>query len=88
MGTSYMRSDVSASAFHISRLVVRKKLSLPPNSVVYVDAKMESPANVPFAFDSLAQKKLFMMPGMTQGDKTVQVAVLNLEDVHVECPGR
>ena len=84
---AHMRSDVSASAFHISRLVVRKKLSLPPNSVVYVDAKMESPANVPFAFepvDNLAQKKLFMMPGMTQGDKTVQVAVLNLADVHVK----
>ena len=84
---AHMRSDVSASAFHISRLVVRKKLSLPPNSVVYVDAKMESPAIVPFAFepvDNLAQKKLFMMPGMTQGDKTVQVAVLNLADVHVK----
>ena len=84
---AHMRSDVSASAFHISRLVVRKKLSLPPNSVVYVDAKMESPANVPFAFepvDNLAQKKLFMMPGMTQGDETVQVAVLNLADVHVK----
>ena len=84
---AHMRSDVSASAFHISRLVVRKKLSLPPNLVVYVDAKMESPANVPFAFepvDNLAQKKLFMMPGMTQGDKTVQVAVLNLADVHVK----
>ena len=84
---AHMRSDVSASAFHISRLVVRKKLSLPPNLVMYVDAKMESPANVPFAFepvDNLAQKKLFMVPGMTQGDKTVQVAVLNLADVHVK----
>ena len=84
---AHMRSHVSASAFHISRLVVRKKLFLPTNSVVYVDAKMESPANVPFAFepvDNLAQKKLFMMPGMTQGDKTVQVAVLNLVDVHVK----
>ena len=82
-----MRSDVSASAFHISRLVVRKKLSLRPNSVVYVDAKMESPANVPFVFesvDNLAQKKLVMMPGMTQGDKTVKVAVLNLADAHVD----
>lgn len=84
---AHMRSDALANNFHISRLVVKKKLSLPPNSVVYVNAKMESPAGVPFAFepvDTLAKKKLFMMPGMVQGDQNFQVAVLNLADVHVK----
>ena len=84
---AHMWSDGNASTFHISRLVVRKNLSLPPNSVVNVDASMESPADVPFAFelmDNLAQKMLLMMLTMIQGEQTVQIAILNLADVHVK----
>ena len=84
---AHMQSYANASIFHIGQLVVRKKLSLPPNSVAYVDAKLESPTNVPFAFEpayDLAQQKLFMMPGMIQGEQTIQIAVLNLADIHVK----
>ena len=69
--------------YHVSRVLVAKKVSIKPLSVTYVEARFEHPADVPFAVEPQRRGDLFMPSVMLNGSAKAWLCVLNMTDHQV-----
>ena len=77
-----MRSQ-ETGVYHVSRVLVAKRVSIKPLSVTYVEARFEHPADVPFAVEPQRRGDLFMPSVMLNGSAKAWLCVLNMTDHQV-----
>ena len=77
-----MRSQ-ETGVYHVSRVLVAKKVSIKPLSVTYVEARFEHLADVPFAVEPQRHGDLFMPSVMLNGSAKAWLCVLNMTDHQV-----
>ena len=69
--------------YHVSRVLVAKRISVPPLSVRYVETPFENPADVPLAVDSHSRQDLFIPSVLLNGSANAQLCLMNMTDHYV-----
>ena len=69
--------------YHVSGVLVGKKISVPLLSVRYVETCFENPAGVPFVVDPRSCQDLFIPPVLLYGSTNVQFCLMNMTDHYV-----
>ena len=75
-----MKTNDVRGTYHVSRVLMHKKVSIPANTMKVVAGKLENPAQVPFMLESAAHPKVFAIPLMLEGAPSVSVCMVNLSD--------
>ena len=75
-----MKTNDVRGTYHVSRVLMHKRVSIPANTMKVVAGKLENPAQVPFMLESAAHPKVFAMPLMLEGAPSVSVCMVNLSD--------
>ena len=69
--------------YHVSRVLVAKRISVPPLSVRYVETPFENLADVPLAVDSHSRQDLFIPSVFLNGSTNAQLCLMNMTDHYV-----
>ena len=77
-----MRGQYSR-VYHVSRVLVAKRISVPPLSVRYVETPFENPADVLLAVDSHSRQDLFIPSVLLNGSTNAQLCLMNMTDHYV-----
>ena len=73
-----MKGETSDKRYHVSRVMLTKKTTIPPHSIKFVSVKLQNPANVGYAVEPNPRPSLFIHSMEVNGEEEVTFCLLNM----------
>ena len=73
-----MKGETSDKRYHVSRVLLTKKTTIPPHSIKFVSVKLQNPADVVYAVEPNPRPSLFIPSMVVNGEEEVTFCLLNM----------
>ena len=73
-----MKGEKSDKRYHVSRVLLAKKTTVPPHSIKVVSVKLQNPADVVYAVEPSQRPSLFIPSVVVKGEEDMALCLLNM----------
>ena len=73
-----MKGEKSDKRYHVSRVLLAKKTTVPPHSIKVVSVKLQNPADVVYAVEPSQRSSLFIPSVVVKGEEDMTLCLLNM----------
>ena len=73
-----MKDEKSDKRYHVSRVLMAKKATVPPHSIKVVSVKLQNPAGVVYAVEPSQRPSLFIPSVVVKGEEDMTLCLLNM----------